>query len=350
MKVLVIKTSSMGDVIHTLPALTDAMAAIPGIQFDWVVETAFQEIPAWHKAVNQVFAISLRAWLRQPLKSFFSSEFKTLVKTLRNTSYDAVIDAQGLVKSAWLTRLIKAPRHGLGRGSAREWLASFAYNQCHQVSWQLHAVERVRALFASALGYEVPNTMPDYGLHLDFPMPVEIPAQKSFVVFLHGTTWATKHWPDTFWCELATLAAACDTQILLPWGNETERLRAEKIAQAAPLHAQVLPRLSLSALAALFSKANALVAVDTGLGHLACALHRPTISIYGPTSAVLTGTLGPGQIHLSADFPCSPCFLRECSFKEEAQKQGFAPCYQTVSPLRVWRALQSFIQPNEVLI
>ena len=103
MRVLLVKTSSLGDVIHTLPALTDAQRAIPGIQFDWVVEEGFAEIPAWHPAVAQVIPVAIRRWRKHPLQTLRSGEWRRFKARLRETHYDLVIDAQGLLKSAWLT-------------------------------------------------------------------------------------------------------------------------------------------------------------------------------------------------------------------------------------------------------
>jgi heptosyltransferase-1 len=347
MNVLLIKTSSMGDIIHTLPALTDAMQAIPGIQFDWVVEESFKEIPTWHPAVRHVYPIPLRRWLRQPLQAITSQAFKDFFKTMRRSSYYLVLDAQGLTKSALLAWMVKAPRHGLGRGSAREWLAALTYQHRYRVSWELHAVERLRLLFSKVLSYPLQDSTPHYGIDVK-KLPSYAMPTHPYVIFLSGTTWATKHWPESYWQQLAVLVAQQGTHILLPWGTDAERLRAEKIAAMAPGYSTVLPKLSLSTLATLFSKAMALVSVDTGLGHLACALHRPTISIYGPTSAKLTGTLGPAQIHLSTDFTCSPCFLRECTFK--TSNAVMPPCYDTVNPTRVWQSLQTLLTTTPTLI
>ena len=233
MKVLLIKTSSMGDVIHTLPALSDACTAIPGIEFHWIVEPGFQEIPSWHSAVTKVYPIPLRKWRQNPWKTFRSEEFKNFLTFLKSTSYDMVIDAQGLLKSAWITRLVAAPRHGLNVRSARGKIAALFYNHRHEVSWKLHAVERVRELFSKALGYRKPSTTPHYGITVEKPLPLDS-VKSPFLVFLHGTTWATKHWPETFLFELARYAEKEKFSVLLPWGNEIERQRAVKIAESAP--------------------------------------------------------------------------------------------------------------------
>ena len=155
MRVLVIKTSSLGDVIHTLPALTDAARAIPGIRFDWVVEEGFAEIPAWHPAVSQVITVAIRRWRKHPLKTLRSGEWSRFKQRLRESHYDLVIDAQGLLKSAWLTRYVKTPVAGLDSNSAREPIAARFYDRPYSVPRGQHALERTRQLFGQALGYSL---------------------------------------------------------------------------------------------------------------------------------------------------------------------------------------------------
>ena len=124
MRVLVIKTSSLGDVIHALPALTDAARAIPGIRFDWVVEEGFAEIPTWHPAVDKVIPVAIRRWRKNLWQTFKSGEWRRFKQRIQSTKYDLVIDAQGLLKSAWLTRYVRAPVAGFDKNSAREPIAA----------------------------------------------------------------------------------------------------------------------------------------------------------------------------------------------------------------------------------
>ncbi|PIW77206.1 MAG: lipopolysaccharide heptosyltransferase I, partial [Piscirickettsiaceae bacterium CG_4_8_14_3_um_filter_44_38] len=154
MRILLIKMSSMGDVFHTFPALTDAMKAIPDLQVDWVVEEAFQEIPKWHPVVDKVYVIKLRDWRKHPFRS--RPEMKRFFEVINQTQYDLVIDAQGLLKSAWVVNKIKSPSAGMDWGSAREKLASLFYNQRYSVAKQQHAITRLRELFAKALHYPQP--------------------------------------------------------------------------------------------------------------------------------------------------------------------------------------------------
>lgn len=299
MRVLLVKTSSLGDVIHTLPALTDAARAIPGIQFDWVVEEGFAEIPAWHPAVAQVIPVAIRRWRKNLWQTLKNGDWSRFKARLRETRYDLVIDAQGLLKSALLTRYVKAPVAGLDRDSAREPIACRFYDRLYAVPKDQHALERTRQLFAQALGYSVPAGLGDYGL--DRAALADVVAQP-YLLFLHGTTWASKHWPEADWRALTQRMADAGWAVRLPWGNDTERARAGRIV-AGIANAAVLPKLNLAGVAKVIAGAQACVAVDTGLGHLAAALDVPTISLYGPTLPGRVGAYGRGQVHLCATGP-----------------------------------------------
>ena len=349
MRVLLIKTSSMGDVIHTLPALTDAQRAIPGITFDWVVEEGFAEIPAWHPAVAEIIPVAIRRWRKSPLQTLRSGEWARFKARLRTTQYDLVIDAQGLLKSALLTRYVKAPVVGLNKASAREPLASRFYTHGVDVPWGQHAVERVRQLFAAALGYPVPQQTGDYGL--DRQRLAGAKSDMQYLMFLHGTTWDSKHWPEVYWRQLAEWAVSESIQVRLPWGSDTEKHRAEYIAAGLP-GVDVLPRMSLAGMASMLADASACVAVDTGLGHLAAALDVPTLSLFGPTNPGFTGAYGATQRHLAADYPaCVPCMQKKCTYKPSAEeaiqfdvKREQPFCFTRVNPARVQAELQVLLQ------
>jgi heptosyltransferase-1 len=346
-RVLLIKTSSLGDVIHTLPALTDASRIFPGIRFDWVVEEGFAEIPSWHPAVSQVIPVAIRRWRQSPLKTLKSGEWARFKKRLRETHYDVVIDAQGLLKSAWLTRYVKAPVVGLSRESAREPMASRFYDRTCNVAWGQHAVERVRQLFAQALSYPVPQSTGDYGL--DRTRLAEPQPNGDYVLFLHGTTWVSKHWPERYWRELAEVVQAHGLAVRLPWGNDAERQRAERIAEGLE-QVSVLPKMSLAGVSRVLAGASACVAVDTGLGHLAAALDVPTLSLFGPTNAALTGAYGRSQVHLTSDWVCAPCLQKQCTYvptDEDRQLFNLAQeqplCFSRVNPARVFASLETLL-------
>lgn len=335
MRVLIIKTSSLGDVVHTLPALTDAARALPGIRFDWVVEEAFAEIPGWHPAVDTIIPVAIRRWRKHIWRAVRSGEWAQFKQKLHARHYDLVIDAQGLLKSAWLARKVDATLAGYDRHSIREPLAALAYQRRYPVAREQHAVERIRQLFAQALGYVVPATPGDYGLtRAQFASDTVVHSDKR-VMFLHGTTWATKLWPQSYWQQLCRDVTEAGCTVVLPWGNEAEHSRAKAIASAAP-NIQVLPRLKLGALAQQLADSAAVVAVDTGLGHLAAALGVPTVSLYGPTRPTLVGAYGKNQLHLSAaDFPVET--------DAAVEPVEMAP----LTPARVWKALQKLLTSSD---
>jgi len=357
-KVLIIKTSSLGDVIHTLPALTDAQSIYNDIQFDWVVEENFAEIPAWHPAVKQVIPVAIRRWRKHLFQFFYNTpiraQWQLFKQQLQQQHYDYIIDAQGLLKSASLCYLARGERYGLDKNSARESWVHYFYNQPQSVDRNQHAVERVRQLFAQSLGYQLDTLPLDYGLNNSLSSP-EAQTDKS-IVFLHGTTWPSKHWPEIYWSELALKLVQYGYKIILPWGNDSEYQRALKIQKYCKhVNIVILDKMTLNELTQIIIQADAIVAVDTGLAHLAAALDKPTIALYGPTSAGLTGTYGKNQIHLSADIHCSPCFKKECVKtgslnKEHAHNNNLAQpeCYNNNNPDKVLSCLLTLLKLKPV--
>lgn len=331
MRALVVKMSSLGDVIHTLPALTDAAAALPGIQFDWVVEEAFAEIPAWHPAVDRVIPVALRRWRKRPLRDFTGPEWRVARASLRDRSYDAVIDAQGLIKSAFISRLVPAPRYGMDKATVRERLAALAYDHPVHVARDMHAVERTRVLFARALDYPLPDCRGDYGV--DNTVAAKGVRHSPELLFFHGSARPEKLWSEDSWVALAGLVGEAGYRVWLPWGNEEEQERAKRIAGLADA-AQLLPRQTLRELADKLQAVSGVVSVDTGLGHLSAVFAVPTVSLYGPTSTRLIGTYGRNQVHLQS--PLLGGAVTEA-----------AALMQAISPVAVWRALQSVVAGRE---
>lgn len=334
MRVLIVKTSSLGDLIHTLPAVTDAVAAIPGIRFDWVAEDAFTEVPSWHPAVERVIPVAIRRWRKAWINSWRNGEIKAFRRDLRQRDYDLIIDAQGLYKSALLAHMARGVTVGLDSDSSREPGAARFYQRSIKVARDQHAIERVRSLFAQALRYPKPKSEPDYGIS---KMSQANP-DKPYLLFLHGTTWITKLWPVEYWVELAKIAVSKGFQVFLPWGSEEERQRAEQIIGQSG-GGELLPRLSLSDMKDRVSGARGVVGVDSGLAHLAAALSVPAVTLYGPTRTDLTGAVGRLQTNLQVKFECAPCMLKECNYSGAADVSP--ACFASLSPEVVWAALES---------
>ncbi len=286
--ILLVKTSSLGDVIHALPAISDIRSVPAAARIDWVVEEPLAAVPHLHAGVSGVIPVAIRRWRRGLWQSQIRTEIAACVHRLREHSYDAVIDAQGLFKSALIALAARGTRYGLDFHSAREPLALF-YHRTFRISWELHAVERNRLLLARALGYEVPQRC-DYGITAA-PRRFDWLSAGPYAVLLHATSGAYKLWDERNWLALGVAFNSAGINCVLPWGNAREHARSARIADK--LRAAVVPpTLSLENLAGLFAGANSVVGVDTGLTHLAAALGVPTIGIYCATDPAATGIYG----------------------------------------------------------
>ena len=287
--ILFVKTSSLGDVVHNCPAVSDVARRLPGAEIDWIVEEGFAELAAMHASVRRVIPIAIRRWRAAAWRPAVWSEIGEFRRRLAAQRYDAVIDTQSLLKSALVSACAAGTRHGMDRGSAREPLAALFYDVRHEIPRGLHAVERNRRLAAVALGFPV-DPQVDYGLRAP-----PAAARSSHVVLLTMTSRADKLWPEARWIELARSLGG---PLVLPWGSPAERERAERIAGELA-QASVPPRMTLDELRALFLDARAVIGVDTGLTHLAAALGTPTVGIYCGSDPALTGLYGvPGATNV----------------------------------------------------
>ncbi len=356
MRVLLIKMSSMGDVLHTLPALTDAQQALPGVQFDWVVEKSFREIPAWHPAVRKVLPIELRHWRKRIWSSAVWRAWRQFsAQVAQNGSYDLILDAQGLLKSAFVAKNLQKSLKkkgfanaqklnfskkgetplicGMDRQSAREPMAAWFYDQTVHVPIEQHAIVRLRQLFAQILGYEDPSRQPvRYGLLLPSAGSA-FPVQSPYWIMLHGTTWKTKLWPEENWRGLIKRAIDTGKQVVLPWGTEEEKVRSLQLAKGFEHVWVPESRLSLSDMAVLLKQAEQVVAVDTGLAHLAAALEVPTVVLYRVTDPAKVGALGSSVKHLSS--PEAVHYLKQFESKTQQRRS-----LQGLSLDDVWRQFE----------
>jgi heptosyltransferase-1 len=306
LKVLIVKLSSLGDVVHAMPAVMDIQAAFPHAQIDWVVERGFAPLAARCAAVHRVIPCDLRRWR----KAFFKAETRAQTRLdwyafkadLQHEAYDVILDLQGLSKSAlvsWLARKATDGQHyalaNRTEGSAYErptrWVADVAV----PIMPHCHAVTRGRVMCAKALGYDVP-AQTNYGLGQAAPQ------RKPFVVLVHGTSRADKEWPLENWFELGSRLKQAGLDVALPHGNDAERLRSEAMAEMLP-GAVVWPRLSLDQLTTEMAQCTGVIGVDSGLSHIAVALDLPHVQIYNFDTAWRTGPEGLTRQRSVVDCP-----------------------------------------------
>jgi heptosyltransferase I len=289
--VLFVKTSSLGDVIHHMPALTEARAQRPGFRFAWVVEETFAPLVRLHPAVDEVIPVASRRWRRSLPAPSTWREMGEFRRALRAQTYDAIIDTQGLIRSALIARVARGRRHGYDANSIRERAASLLYDVQHSVARGQHAIVRNRALTGFALGYGAEGP-PDYGLDR---ARLSQPSADRYAVLLHATAERNKEWPVEHWVALGDALRARNLRLVLPWGNARERERSRVIAAAVP-NAEVPDLAPLDAVARLIAGAALVVGVDTGLLHLAGALGVPLAAIFLGSEPDLTGPVGQGPI------------------------------------------------------
>lgn len=285
-RVLFVKLSSLGDVVHNMPAVTDLARARPGTHIAWAVEEAYVPLVRLHPAVAEAFPVGLRSLRRRPLSPSLWSRLAATRRTLRGSSWDFVVDTQGLMKSAVVARFARAPAFGLDKASARERTASRFYDVKLPVPRDLHAVERNRRLVAQVFGYSLAGPA-DYGLAAPGAPPVWAPSSP-YTVFLHAASRASKRWPEDRWIALGREANAAGLDVVLPSGNAQERAASQRIAKALG-RAVAAPEMDLADAAALLAHARVVAGVDTGLTHLAAALGVPTVGVYVATRPELTG-------------------------------------------------------------
>lgn len=287
-KILIVRSSSLGDLVFMLPAISDIAKHVPDAQIDWVVEESFKEIPSWHPAVHRVIPIAHRKWR----KAWWSKEARearaAFKKEIGTTEYDIILDMQALMKSVWVVRQAKGIRHGLDWKSARESLASLFYDVKHKVEFWQPAVTRQRLLASLAFGYTYEGP-PDFGLQA-FTDGVAI---EPYAVIMPSASRDDKLWPETDWHAVFDRLTKEGLRLKLLAGNERETERARALIANYP-NAEVLPRMSLTEVARVLAPARVMVGLDSGLTHLSAALGRPTIGIYSASTPVRTPLVGAG--------------------------------------------------------
>jgi heptosyltransferase I len=284
LKILLVRVSSLGDVLHNLPMVADLLRRHPGATIDWVVEEGYVSLVRLNPHVRKVIPWALRRWRKSLGKSGTRAEIRAFFRTLREEEYDYVFDTQGLLKTGIIMGAARVRKGGRkvglangSEGSGYEGVSRIFHTDSIPLSPRTHAVARGRLVAGAALDYPV-DTAPDFGLPAPdaSQRPAFLPAE-DYAVFFHGTARAAKKWADANWIALGK--ALAPMPVLLPWGSEAERRDAEALAAGIP-NARVLPRLSMMDAVTLAQHARLAVGVDTGLTHIAAAFVRPTIEIY----------------------------------------------------------------------
>jgi heptosyltransferase-1 len=312
-RILLVKLSSLGDVVHALPVVQDIRAAMPGAQIDWVVEKSFAPVLALNTGLHRIIPCEIRRWRKSPFAAATRREWQAFRAALQLDAYDAVIDLQGLTKSAvvsWLARLAPGGKRyalanqteGSGYEAPTRWVADVAI----RITPHIHAVQRSRELAAKALGY-TPSSSPDFGLNR--PLAQEGWTQlapetiANRIAFVHGTSRADKEWPLAHWTALGRRFNAAGYQIALPAGNAREQATSQKIADALneseSTNAIVWPLLPLDALTHQLAQCAGVIGVDSGVSHIAVALDLPHVQLYNFDTAWRTGPNAASQRQVS---------------------------------------------------
>ncbi|WP_428241830.1 lipopolysaccharide heptosyltransferase I [Gynuella sp.] len=330
MKILLVKLSSMGDIFHTYPAISDLKQIYPDARVDWLVDQQFAEIAGWHPGVEQIHAVPLRA-LKKNASAELKQQLRETLRRLRQERYDYIIDAQGLMKSAWLSYRLNGVRYGYDWSSARESLASLCYQHKLSVAVDQHAVDRIRQLFAQVLGYQQQLLhLPESGLDpQQWLRPTEAPARYGLV--FPGTTWLTKHWRESYWLEFLD-RQTIDDAVYVGWGSPQERLLAERISQQQTTAKVFSERLSFAEMARWIAHASWVVGVDTGFVHLASAMQKPVLGLFGPTTPKHTGVTGHRSDNLCSELPCFPCRKKICKIADDPDS---VVCMEQMKPQTV---------------
>ena len=340
MRILVIKLSSMGDVCHVLPAITDAKRIYPELIVDFIVEPEYEYICKLHPAVDNVITCNLRGYKGKPLEMFKDKYLAKLWHSIREKKYAHVIDAQGLLKSALLSLIARGKVSGFTRRAVKEKVASLFYRKSYD-SNEEHAIYRLRDLFAGALDYtSMLDTLKfDYGI---FPNNIpKLKTDKGYVVFVHGTSWHSKEWSNKYWFELSKILLEHNISIKLFYRGYEQQVLARKISQVSPF-IENCGEVDVESAVKVLNGSIAVIGVDTGFSHLGAALNKPVIALYGPTSMLKTGLKGQNVVNLQTKFNCSPCLKKVCPYSKI--ENASSPCFNELYPEKIFSKLQEFIE------
>lgn len=341
MKILLVKLTSMGDLIQTFPAITDAKKNFPNIKIDWVVEESFQNIAKIHPGINKIITFNYRKWKGNFLSKEFFNELKKFYKKLRHDKYDMVIDAQSNIKSSLITLFAKGKKYGLDKTSVREYGSHFFYNQTININRKQNHLIRMRKILAIFLGYSMDENKIEYGiLNYNFPK-TDIFLPQKFVFINHLASRKNKLWPEIYWDEIIDFLISLGYNVVIPWWSEEEKERSLRFKKNRK-EVYILPNISLLEKMAILKMASFAISLDTGLGHMAAALNIPNISLSGPSSTNLTGPLGENQFLLGANQPeCAPCQRSKCHYSGGAKYTS--ACLESIKTQQVKLLIKKII-------
>ena len=287
----------MGDLMHALPALTEANSHIENISFDWVVDTNFASVPSWHPLVNKIITTDHRNWKKHLFSKDSRKSLKKVINQINEGEYDLVVDMQNNLKSAFISYLCKHDVVGMDSKSAREYPAHLAYSKKINVDKKLHAIERQKKLLGDALGYNYKRKHIDYGTSFQNFIKPNMKLPNKYFVLVQNASWVTKQWSIENWQHLIQFLENKNIDMLFPSGNLKELERAKEICSVSE-KAKAIDLMSLNEIAYIVKNAEFCICSDTGLAHLSALTGTPSITLYGPTKTSLIGTTGINQNHL----------------------------------------------------
>jgi len=339
MKILIVKLSAFGDIIHALPALDDVLARPEVNEVHWLVDCRYAFVTEIFPPQVKVHQVDLRG--RNPLKSAW-----TIIRSLKNEHFDAVLDLQGLMKSAIIASLVHARVYGMDARHLREKLSRFLLQTVPFHADERHVVQQYRKVAAAPFG-ESQSVIAYAAPRINHPVASEQPVEMLFeywhieankYVWLHlGGGWATKQLPRNIWQQLATALIETGLTPILGWGNAEEQKLAKNVKNRVPKALLPENQLNMAGLCGVLSHAAAVVGPDTGVIHLAAALGAPTVSFWGPSASWRSAPLGENHRHIESNPDCGPCFKRDCNAficMDMIQVDAILSAIHDVSPAR----------------
>lgn len=276
-KILLIKMSSMGDLVHNLPLVSDILAHDPQAQIDWVAEEAYVPIPSLHPGVRRVIPVAWRRWRKHLTDGRTWREMRDFKAALQQEKYDLILDTQGLWKSLAVGKLARGPIVGGDKHSIKEGGVARFYDRSLPIAWSRHVIDRCRAVGAGALSYAI-DTPPRFNIRAE-PLAADWLPSAPYAVLMQAASRPEKLWPEAHWLALGQYLAGQGIAAALPWGNGEEKARAKRLAAQLP-GAVVPPLMNLDVAARFLVGARLVVGLDTGFTHFAAALARPTVGIF----------------------------------------------------------------------